>query len=153
MTATKNTINLMALANDEEWLKEAIRIEEECGGEISAGYDLGASLGQFYQNPDRYVPYDRMRSLVMAQLIYFLEERGWKEGFPTGRTLLNRRLQKPSPEIQERLLDAVERDIKARKCSADPTPMAVKLDIRTVILEVLTTEDWQEIEASAIVQK
>ncbi|WP_204103625.1 MULTISPECIES: hypothetical protein [Spirulina sp. CCY15215] len=157
MTATKNKIDLMACFEDEEWLKEAIRVEEECGGEVGAGYDLGAGLGRFLQNPSSYVQYSRLRSLVMRQLGDLIEERGCKQEFSTvfstGKGILERRLQQPAPEIQERLLDAVERDIKARKCSSDPTPMAVKLDVRKVVLEVLTPEDWQQIEASTITQK
>ncbi|MEM9542921.1 MAG: hypothetical protein AAGA60_25940 [Cyanobacteria bacterium P01_E01_bin.42] len=151
MTATPRKVNIMDCFNDPEWLEESLRIEEELeaiGGEISAGYPLGAHLGQFYQNSDRYVPMTRLRDLVMAQLNALLVERGWKEGYATGREILDRRLKNPPLDIQERLLDAVERDIQARKRSSDPTPEDVKSDIRTVILEVLTPEDWQQIEES-----
>lgn len=151
MSEPNKKIDIMALARDPEWLEESLRIEEELeqiGGEISAGYPLGANLGQFYQNGDRYVPMTRLRDLVMAQLNALLVERGWKEGYPTGREILDRRLKNPPLDIQERLLDAVERDIQARKRSSDPTPEDVKSDIRTVILEVLTPEDWQQIEES-----
>ncbi|MEM9543238.1 MAG: hypothetical protein AAGA60_27580 [Cyanobacteria bacterium P01_E01_bin.42] len=85
--------------------------------------------------------------------MWVIEERGLQEAYHIAKTILNRRLQKPSPEVQECLLDAVERDIAARKRSSDPTPIAVKLDVRQVVLEVLTSEDWQEIERSAIASK
>ncbi|AFY69813.1 hypothetical protein Pse7367_1524 [Thalassoporum mexicanum PCC 7367] len=45
----------MSFSYDETWLMEAVRIEEECNCDISAGYDLGSNVGKFYasvQNGD-----------------------------------------------------------------------------------------------------
>ncbi|HEY9852074.1 MAG TPA: hypothetical protein V6D28_21550 [Leptolyngbyaceae cyanobacterium] len=51
--ATEETaVNLMQLMLDEDWVREAVRIEEEAGCDIGAGFDLGANLGGFLQNPD-----------------------------------------------------------------------------------------------------
>ena len=149
MTATPNKIDLMARFNDEEWLAEAIRIEEECGGEVSAGYDLSSNLGTFLLHPDRYVQYERLRSLTVSEMRSLLKERKLENGWERARKILDRRLKNPSLNIQERLLNAIEQDITTRKCSSDPTSTEVKSQIRQGILEVLSAEDWQAIESSA----
>ena len=156
MTATQNKIDLMACFNDEEWLAEAIRIEEECGGEVSAGYDLSSNFGKFLLHPvsvaspeeNRYVQYERLRSLVMSEMRSLLTEQELEDGWEMARKILDRRLQTPSLDIQERLLNAIEQDIAARECSSDRTPNEVKSQIRQVIQEVLSREDWHEIELS-----
>lgn len=40
--ATEETaVNLMQLMLDEDWVREAVRIEEETGCDMGAGFDLG----------------------------------------------------------------------------------------------------------------
>jgi hypothetical protein len=50
---------------DEEWLREAVRIEEEAGGDISAGPDWGTHLGRVMANPQGHSHLTQLRSLVM----------------------------------------------------------------------------------------
>lgn len=153
MTATPK-IDLIAHLNDEEWLAEALRVEEEWGGEVSAGYDRSSNFAEFLQHPDRHVRSERRRSLVMSELRSLLKERQLENGLEIARQILDRHLQKPSLEIQERLLNAIEQDITMRKCSStstllsdyDPVSIGVKVQIKQVIQEILSAEDWHNIE-------
>jgi hypothetical protein len=50
---------------DEEWLREAVRQEDEAGCDIAAGYDWGAHLGDVMANPEGYSHVTMLRSMVV----------------------------------------------------------------------------------------
>ena len=50
---------------DEEWLREAVRIEEASGDDISAGPDWGNHLETVMANPQGHSHFAQLRSMLM----------------------------------------------------------------------------------------
>ena len=50
---------------DEDWLREAVRLEEEADCDVSAGYDWGTHLGAMMTNPEGYGHFTQLRSMVI----------------------------------------------------------------------------------------
>ncbi|MEM9009040.1 MAG: hypothetical protein AAGE59_36720 [Cyanobacteria bacterium P01_F01_bin.86] len=137
---------------DEDWLREAARIEEEADCDISAGYDWGTHTGDFLANPEGHNQLMHMRSLVKQawrQLVF-----DWKLGIGTdaainqGEKLLMARLQQPPKEIQATLLALLKAKLSQPQGEWEMTE-AVHAEIRGVFGQVLTQEDWQAIATSA----
>ncbi|MFE4105984.1 hypothetical protein [Almyronema epifaneia] len=137
---------------DEEWLREAVRIEEEAGGDISAGYGWGSQLGAVMANPQGYSHFAQLRSLVMQAWKQLVSE--WDLGIGAeaaeakGQELIMERLHRPEPEIQETLLVLLESKLSKPQGEWEMTE-AVHGQIRAVFGKVLSQEDWKAIAASA----
>lgn len=137
---------------DEEWLREAVRQEEEAGCDIAAGYDWGAQLGNVMANPEGYSHFVMLRSMVMQAWKHLVAE--WDLGIgqeaaeTKGQELIFERLRHPQPAIQERLIALLEAKLSKPQGAWEMTE-AVHAEIRAVLSQVLTQEDWSAIAASA----
>ena len=65
---------------DEEWLREAVRIEDEADCDISAGFDWGATLGVVMAHPERYSQLARLRSIVIREFKELLADWNARSG-------------------------------------------------------------------------
>ena len=147
----EQTGNLMNLLLDEEWLREAVRIEEEANCDLGAGYGWGASLGAVMANPREYIHFARLRSIVMREFKELLAD--WNLGVGTeaalacGRELLVERLQNPAPEVQEQLLAVLEEELASPQGEERPKPH--RAGLRELLRRVLTPADWESIASIA----
>jgi hypothetical protein len=138
--------DVMDLFQDEAWLREAVRIEDEFGGEISAGPELGAGWGKFWADPEGYQRMLRLKRVVLREFRGMLVEYDlglWAEAaWVCGRPLVMARLESPSVEVQGRLLGVlVEGDQGAMSGAV----------VREVLREVLGPEDWVAIASAAAI--
>lgn len=136
---------------DEEWLIEAVRLEDEADCDIGAGVDWGASLSAFIANPEGYSQLARLRSMVMREFGELLAEWNLGVGTPAavacGRRLLMERLHAPSPEVQEQLLAVLESDLmNIPKANGS---VSTRPRLHMLLRGILTPEDWQLIAATA----
>jgi hypothetical protein len=137
---------------DEEWLREAVRQEEEAGCDIAAGYDWGAQPGNVLANPEGYSHFVMLRSMVMQAWKHLVAE--WDLGIgqeaaeTKGQELILKRLRHPQPEIQARLMTLLEAKLSKPQGEWEITE-AVHAEIRAVLSQLLTQEDWSAIAASA----
>ncbi|MFZ4677307.1 MAG: hypothetical protein ACOYM4_16725 [Nodosilinea sp.] len=137
---------------DEDWLREAVRLEEEADCDVSAGYDWGTHLGAMMTNPEGYGHFTQVRSMVIQAWQQLVTE--WNLGIGAeaaeakGQALLLERLHQPKAEVQERLLALLEAKLSKPQGGWEMTE-AVHAEIRVVFRKVLTQEDWQAIAASA----
>jgi hypothetical protein len=137
---------------DEEWLREAVRIEEEAGGDISAGPDWGTHLGRVMANPQGHSHFAQLRSMVIQAWQQLVSE--WDLGVGAaaaeakGQALILERLHQPEPDVQETLLSLLEAKLSKPKGEWEMTKKAHE-EIREVFRKVLTPEDWKAIAESA----
>jgi hypothetical protein len=136
---------------DEEWLREAVRIEEESGGDISAGPDWGTHLGAVMANPQGYSHFAQLRSMVMQAWKQLVSE--WDLGVGAaaaeakGQALILERLHQPEPDVQEALLSLLEAKLSKPQGEREMN-QTVHEEIRGVFKKVLTPEDWKAIAES-----
>ncbi len=136
---------------DEEWLREAVRVEEEADCDISAGFDWGTNLGAVMANPEKYSQFARLRSIVMREFKDLLADWnlgvGAEAALVCGRKLLMERLQNPAPDVREHLLAVLEEDLASRQ--QDSTSKLVRAGLRELLKRVLTREDWELVASAA----
>lgn len=136
---------------DSEWLREAVRIEDEADCDISAGFDWGANLGAVMAHPERYSQLARLRSIVIREFKELLVD--WNLGVGAeaalicGRGLLMERLLHPTPEVQERLLAVLEEDLASPEGDSSSKPL--RAGLQELLQEILTPEDWELIAVTA----
>ena len=130
---------------DEEWLREAVRVEEEADCDISAGFDWGTNLGAIMANPEKYSQFARLRSIVMREFKELLADWnlgvGVEAALACGRKLLMERLQNPASDVREHLLAVLEENLASRQ--QDSTSKPVRAGLRELLKRVLTREDWE----------
>lgn len=137
---------------DEEWLREAVRQEEEAGCDIVAGYDWGAHLGEVMANPEGYSHFMMLRAMVTQAWKRLVAE--WDLGIgreaaeAKGQELIFERLRRLQPAIQEKLMALLEAKLSEPQGEWEMTE-SVHAEIRAVLSQVLTQEDWSAIAASA----
>ncbi len=136
---------------DEEWLREAVRLEDEADCDISAGFDWGATLGAVMAHPERYNQLARLRSIVIREFKELLADWnlgvGAEAALACGRGLLMERLLHPTPEAQEQLLAVLEEDLASPQGDSSSKPL--RAGLQELLRGVLTREDWELIAASA----
>jgi len=136
---------------DEEWLREAVRIEEEAGGDISAGPDWGTHLGAVMANPQGHSHFAQLRSMVIQAWQQLVSE--WDLGVGAaaaeakGQALILERLHQPEPDVQETLLSLLEVKLSKPQGEWEMT-RTVHEEICGVFRRVLTPEDWKAIAES-----
>ncbi|MBE9129194.1 MULTISPECIES: hypothetical protein [unclassified Coleofasciculus] len=136
---------------DSEWLREAVRIEDEADCDISAGFDWGANLGAVMAHPERYSQLARLRSIVIREFKELLVD--WNLGVGAeaalicGRGLLMERLLHPTPEVQERLLAVLEKDLASPEGDSSSKPL--RAGLQELLQGILTPEDWELIAVTA----
>jgi hypothetical protein len=137
--------DVMDLLNDEVWLREAIRTEEESGGDISAGPNYGANLGRFLENPTGYQQFLRLKRLVLRGFRVILREGnlgvGEEVAWLCGKPLVITRLENPPLEVQEQLLGL----LADSAVETEPMPTSSVQAIRKALL----AEDWEAIASAA----
>lgn len=148
--ATEETaVNLMQLMLDEDWVREAVRIEEEAGCDIGAGFDLGANLGEFLQNPAEFARLLELRSLIMGEFLKLLASwdlgAGMEAAVACGRQLLMERLLHPSLEAQQQILAMLSQELTAE----GETTKKDGSELRFLVRSILTHSDWDAIAEAA----
>lgn len=145
-------LDIMAQLNDPEWVKAAAKLEEEAGCDISAGPDLGNSLGRMLSDPAGFYQHQRLRTLVFRELRQMLSECelgiGLQSAQATGKKILIERLQAPSEDIQAKLLSIVSEDLSTPEDV--PLSTTAKESLHQVIQTVLQPEDWETISSAAV---
>jgi hypothetical protein len=130
---------------DSEWLREAVRTEDDCGGEVGAGYG-GLHLGEMMANPSSFTSMKRLQSIVARELRDLLTELnlgiGTEAAFICGRKIVMERLAEPAIEVQEQLWAVLAED-EATKGTDMPKPL--RAEVKHILWQVLTTEDWEAI--------
>jgi hypothetical protein len=136
---------------DSEWLREAVRIEDECGGEVGAGYG-GLHLGELMANPSGFTSMKRLQSIVARELRDLLTELnlgiGTEAAFICGRKIVMERLAEPAIEVQEQLWAVLAED-EATNGTDAPKPLRAK--VKHILFQMMTPEDWETI-AQAVTQ-
>lgn len=136
---------------DEEWLREAVRIEEESGDDISAGPDWGTHLGTVMANPQGHSHFAQLRSMLRQAWKQLVSE--WNLGIGVeaaeakGQELILERLHQPEPDVQETLLSLLEAKLSQPQGEWAMTKSAHE-EIRGVFRKVLTPQDWKAIAES-----
>lgn len=140
-----------AFTYDEEWLREAVRIEEEADCDISAGLNWGANLGVVIANPERYSQFARLRSILIAEFKELLADwnlgAGAEAALACGRGLLMERLLHPTPDVQEQLFAVLEQDLASPQGAKSFQPL--RAGLQELLQRLLTREDWELIAATA----
>jgi hypothetical protein len=139
-------INLMDLMFDDDWFAQAVADEEGC--DVSAGGDWGENLGLLIRNPAEYSNFIRLRKLVMGGLKELLAECdlgvGMLAAISCGGKLLSKRLQNCSFEVQEQLWTMLTEKLATREVSPSN-----RIQLRSLLCELLTKEDWDDIATTA----
>jgi hypothetical protein len=134
---------------DSEWLREAVRIEDECGGEVGAGYG-GLHLGEMMTNPSGFTSMKRLQSIVARELRNLLTELnlgiGTEAAFICGRKIVMERLAEPAIAVQEQLWAVLAED-EATKGTDTPKPL--RAEVKHILSQMMTPEDWETIAQAA----
>ena len=143
------TPNLMDLFLNEEWVKAAALAEEEAGCDIQAGY-TGIHLREFMTNPSYFQKMRRMQAIVLTELRELLNQFDLgisiEAAFTCGRQIILEKLQQPSVEIQTQLWSVLEAQEALPEKILSP---ALKAEVKKVLRDILTQEDWQAIATAA----
>jgi hypothetical protein len=139
------TPNLMDLSHNPEWLRLSVQLEDECGGEVGAGYG-GLHLGEMMANPSGFTSMKRLQSIVARELRDLLTELnlgiGTEAAFICGRKILTERLAEPAIEVQEQLWAVLAED-EATKGTDMPKPL--RAEVKHILFQMITPEDWEAI--------
>jgi hypothetical protein len=153
-TPIREPLNLF---QDEAQWREAIRIEEEYGGDIGAGRDWGAQLGAFLQDPAGMESLAQLRDWMLKEFRLMLIE--WDLGVTVdainaiARPLLIQRFRQPSIALQDQLWHLFEQARVVRTDASDAAAAAAHqacIEVRRIMVQTLTEEDWQALRQSAI---
>ncbi|MEM1308199.1 MAG: hypothetical protein AAGF98_01640 [Cyanobacteria bacterium P01_H01_bin.153] len=148
---SQTALDLMAQLQDPQWALAAARIEEEARGEISAGPELRARLGQFMAEPHSFHQFQRLRSLVLRAFQRLLTDGnlgvGTDAAWSVGQKRLVQRLKQPSPDIQAQLKLVLAEDLAATE--NEPLSAAAQTLLQETVYTALTPEDWDDIAAAA----
>jgi hypothetical protein len=132
--------DFMALLADPEWLQRAMEAEEASGGEVGAGYG-GRYMAEMMANPAYFDGMKQLQGIVARELRGLLGElnlgAGMEAAFGCARGIVMGRLAKPDVEIQDRLWAVLEDEVRQ------------KPEVRRVLWEVMTEEDWEAIALAA----
>ena len=141
--------NLMNLVFDDDWLKEAARLEDMIDGEITAGYS-GPALSQVLANPAGFRNTQRIRSIVLKEFRDLLQEfnlgMGIDAAFICGKARLQGHLENPSRSIQEQLWVILEEDFNVQNTD-ELKPL--RSGVKAIVQRLLTSEDWRSIASAA----
>lgn len=147
----------LRLFQDEAQWREAIRIEEEYGGDIGAGRDWGTQLGAFGQDPAGMEALAQLRDWMLDEFRLLLIE--WDLGmtidaiYLTARSLLIERFRQPSIATQEQLWRWFEQSQATRTdASSAATELAndARTEVRALMVRSLTAADWQALTQTAL---
>lgn len=146
------TGNLMDLCNNEAWVREVARIEDECGGNVGAGISMRGYEAwlQKSSSEERRQMQQRMRlqSILFSELHAWMQTWGlgvsFEETYTLARRLVRDRLEEASPE-QATWIEA----LLAEDLQELPQEKPVRGETVTRLTEMLTLEDWRSLAAVA----
>lgn len=156
-TSQEQPSKRLNLLPDEARWRELLRIEEECGCDISAGRNWGAQTGMFLQDPVEMEHLAQLRDWLLNEFRLLLNE--WELGRITdtlyfiGQQRLIERFRQPSLETQELLWHLFEQSNATR---SDHSSVAIsrantaRTEVRTVIARTLTSADWQALTQASV---
>ena len=158
------TGSFMDLCLDEEWVREAARIEDECDGRIEAGPAMRAYAAAKYDDSLADAR-KSMRQQMRVQSILFVELKRWmmewgigiafEEIYTEARELVRAHLKQPSPELAEWVEAVLAEEDQAPQNSDRP----VRAQARAQLFAMMTDEDCETLAqvaakaAAAIVLK
>jgi len=154
-TPTKEDLKLaqelIAQLQDPEWSLADAQLEDEFGGEISAGYIKDHQLGKFLSDPAAFCENQRLKAIVFCGLRQLLMNcdlgAGLSAAYASGKQLLDERLQQPSIEVQQQLMAILDEDLSSSRDV--PLSESAQASLKQVIQTVLSDEDWETISAAA----
>jgi hypothetical protein len=139
------TENLMDLMANPEYFRLTIAIEDECDGEVGAGYS-GAHLAELMANPAYFMGMKRLQRIVARELRDLLADLnlgiGTEAAFACARKIVMDRLAEPEVSIQEQLWAVLEED-EATQGTDVAKPL--RAGVKSVIYQVMTEADWEAI--------
>lgn len=143
------TGNLMDLCADEAWLRDAARLEEDCGGQVEAGPAMREYVSRL--SP---LSVEQLR-MVKLQSILFTELRIWMETWELGqcfeatytkaRQLVRHHLKRLSPEQKTWVEALLEEDAQG----IAPEQETIRSQTVVMLSKMLTQEDWQVLADTA----
>ena len=141
------TGNLMDLCRDEDWVREAARIEDECNGQVEAGLATKAYAAAKYDDSLGEVR-QALRLQMRVQSILFSELRLWMEEWDIGisfedtyteaRQLVRAHLKQPTPLLKDWVEAVLAEDIQAKELTEKP----IRDQTRTQLSLMMTDGDW-----------
>jgi hypothetical protein len=139
------TANPMDLMANPEYFRLAIALEDECDGEVGAGYS-GVHLGELMANPAYFMGMKRLQGIVARELRDLLAELnlgiGTEAAFACARKIMMERLAEPEVSIQEQLWAVLEEDEATQGTDA---PKPLRAGVKSIIYQVMTEADWEAI--------
>jgi hypothetical protein len=139
------TANPMDLMANPEYFRLAIALEDECDGEVGAGYS-GGHLGELMANPAYFIGMKRLQGIVARELRDLLAELnlgiGTEAAFACARKIMMERLAEPEVSIQEQLWAVLEEDEATQGTDA---PKPLRAGVKSIIYQVMTEADWEAI--------
>jgi hypothetical protein len=139
------TANPMDLMANPEYFRLAIALEDECDGEVGAGYS-GVHLGELMANPAYFMGMKRLQGIVARELRDLLAELnlgiGTEAAFACARKIMMDRLAEPEVSIQEQLWAVLEEDEATQGTDA---PKPLRAGVKSIIYQVMTEADWEAI--------
>jgi hypothetical protein len=134
------TANPMDLMANPEYFRLAIALEDECDGEVGAGY-AGRYLGELMANPAYFDGMKRLQGIVVRELRDLLAELnlgiGMEAAFACARQIVMERLAEPEVGIQEQLWAVLEED-EATKGTDAPKPL--RSGVKSIVCQVMTRQ-------------
>jgi hypothetical protein len=135
----------MSFKLSEEQFWQGVRNEDEANCDIGAGY-AGIHLEKMMIDPMYFEQMRRLQSIVLQEFNDLLQ--GWHLGIGAesamshGRKLVLERLQSPSSEVQQQLWSVL---VEAETLKGAEQPQPRRAEIKTILLQVLTSADWEAI--------
>jgi hypothetical protein len=142
-------VNLTDLFTNPEWVTLAAELEDACDVTIEAGY-TGANLDKLLLDPEGFMRMKQIQSIVARELRRWLTELnlgiGTDAALACARKIVLERLTNPSVEIQTTLESVMDtEEFMARL----PLPADVQADVRVLLQQAITAEDWEAIAQAA----
>lgn len=145
--------NLIDLAQDEDWVEAMDEAEALVGGCVLAG--VMSPIGWMKTWPElwSYSHYEQLRSIVLRGFIAMLKDGnlgvGYEAAVACGRPIVMERLHLPSDEVKIRLLALMDETQFGPPLEMTEERLEV---VRSVLVEILTAEDWSIIGRAAAAQ-
>ena len=149
------TGNLMDLCNDEAWVREAARIEEECSGDIGAGVSMRgyeAWLQDLSLEQQKQIRQEmRLQSILFSELYDWMQTWGLGVSFEETYTLARRLVRDRVSEAFRlyRLEETTSEQatwiekLLAEDLQNSSGEKLVRGETVTRLTEMLTLEDWR----------
>jgi hypothetical protein len=140
------------LTQDSAWQDAVDEAEQAAGGVLANGFQQRGWMKTWPELPT-YSHYRQMQALIGRGFAAMLRDVCTGEAYEAashcGKPLVFKRLFEPGDEVKARLLALVEGEMLGPPPELTPEQLAV---LRSVLQEVLTSEDWAKIAQAAAQQ-